>query len=38
MALIDPSPFSTLNRSREIDHERMPKGGFGGLTSGAIIM
>ena len=24
--------FSTLNRSQEIGQERMPKGGFGGLT------
>ena len=30
--------FSSLNRSQEIGHERMPKGGFGGLTSRAIIM
>ena len=30
--------FSTLNRSQEIGQERMPKGGFGGLTSRAIIM
>ena len=30
--------FSTLNRSQEIGHERMPKGGFGGLTSRTIIM
>ena len=30
--------FSTLNRSQEIGQERMPKGGFGGLTSRAVIM
>ena len=32
--------FSTLNRSQEIGQERIPKGGggFGGLTSRAIIM
>ena len=30
--------FSTLNRSQEIGRERMPKGGFGGLTSRAIII
>ena len=30
--------FSTLNRSQEIRQERVPKGGFGGLTSCAIIM
>ena len=30
--------FSSLNRSQEIGKERMPKGGFGGLTSRAIIM
>ena len=27
-----------LNRSQEIGQERMPKGGFGGLTLRAIIM
>ena len=30
--------FSSLTRSQEIGQERMPKGGFGGLTSRAIIM
>ena len=30
--------FSSLNRSQEIGQERMPKGGFGGLMSRAIIM
>ena len=30
--------FSLLNRSQEIGQERIPKGGFGGLTSHAIIM
>ena len=30
--------FSLLNRSQEIGQERMPEGGFGGLTSRAIIM
>ena len=29
--------FSSLNRSQEIGQERMPKGGFGGLTSRAMI-
>ena len=32
------SNFSTLNRSQEIGPERMPKGGFGNLTSRAITM
>ena len=30
--------FSSLNRYQEIGQERMPKGGFGCLTSRAIIM
>ena len=30
--------FSTLNESQEIGQERMPKKGFGGLTSRAITM
>ena len=30
--------FSTLNRSQETGQDRMPKGGFGSLTSRAIIM
>ena len=30
--------FSTLKRAQEIGQERMPKGGFGGLTSRAIII